>query len=341
MPQTRFVLQEGARSSASSRSWSINKVDRPDARPTEVRRRGASTCSSSSTPTTTSSTSRSSTPRRQAGYAELRARIRQPDDDLQPLFDTIVEHVAAAGASTPPARSSFSVAMPRLQRLRRPHRASARSSTGTVKTDQTRRLRPRSTARSRSPASASCYGVPTASKRIEIEEADAGDIVAIAGLAGRLRSARPSATIGLDAPLPPHPDRRADRVQMIVRRRTTSPARRHRKGKFVTAARSAIACYRETAGNVALRFERLGAGDADGASPAAASCSSRILIENMRREGFELQVSRPRSSSARTSTASSCSSRSRSWSDRRARRRTVGVVMQKLGERKGELDRDR
>jgi GTP-binding protein len=125
--------------------------------------------------------------------------------------------------------------------------------------------------------------------RVEIEVAEAGEIVALAGLDG----VEVGKTItALDAP-----DRLAGiaveeptiSVDVLV---NNSPFA-GREGKFVTGRQLRERLYREVERNVALRVE-------DGDNPYTFTVSGRgelhlgILMETMRREGYEFQVSRPR-----------------------------------------------
>src|SRR2546426_5478211 len=126
-------------------------------------------------------------------------------------------------------------------------------------------------------------------ERVELEMAEAGEIVAIAGLAG--------VEIGKTVTAPDHLDRLAGiaveeptiSVDFLV---NNSPLA-GREGKFVTGRQLRERLYRELERNVALRVE-----DTD--TPYAFTVSGRgelhlgILMETMRREGYEFQVSRPR-----------------------------------------------
>jgi GTP-binding protein len=125
--------------------------------------------------------------------------------------------------------------------------------------------------------------------RAEVEEATAGEIVAIAGIAG--------VEIGKTITAPDHLDRLAGiaveeptiSVDVLV---NNSPFA-GREGKFVTGRHLRERLYRELERNVALRVD-----DTD--TPYAFTVSGRgelhlgILMETMRREGYEFQVSRPR-----------------------------------------------
>ena len=75
MPQTKFVLGKALRLGLRPSSL-INKVDRPDARPTRCTTR-CSTCSPRSTPPTSSSTSRPSTARPSRAGSRPRPRARR------------------------------------------------------------------------------------------------------------------------------------------------------------------------------------------------------------------------------------------------------------------------
>ncbi len=126
-------------------------------------------------------------------------------------------------------------------------------------------------------------------ERAELETAAAGEIVAIAGIAG--------VEIGKTVTAPDHLERLAGiaveeptiSVDFVV---NNSPFA-GREGKFVTGRHLRERLYRELERNVALRVE-----DTD--TPYAFTVSGRgelhlgILMETMRREGYEFQVSRPR-----------------------------------------------
>jgi GTP-binding protein TypA/BipA len=125
-------------------------------------------------------------------------------------------------------------------------------------------------------------------ERVDIEEAGPGDIVSVAGL--------PEVTIGdtLTDPADPRPLSRLD-VDAPTLRMTfgvnTSPLS-GREGKYVTSRQIKARLEREVLGNVSIEvrpsesreaFEVRGRGELQLA----------VLIEQMRREGFELTVSRP------------------------------------------------
>jgi GTP-binding protein len=125
-------------------------------------------------------------------------------------------------------------------------------------------------------------------KQTPIETASAGEIVALAGIEGinigdTMTSAaepRPLPRIRVDEPT----------ISMIFSVNTSPFA--GREGKFVTSRQIRARLDKETLGNVAIRVEETD-------SPDSLKVSGRgelqlaILIEQMRREGFELNVGRP------------------------------------------------
>lgn len=124
--------------------------------------------------------------------------------------------------------------------------------------------------------------------RIEIEEASAGDIVAIAGLAD-IGVGETVCNIGQEDPLPLiHIDEPT--IQMVFGTNTSPFA--GKEGKFVTASKIEERLYKETNRDVSLRVERI-ANSEEWIVSGRGELHLSILIENMRREGFELQVSRP------------------------------------------------
>ncbi len=125
-------------------------------------------------------------------------------------------------------------------------------------------------------------------KRVDVDQAAAGDIVCVAGIA--------DITIGETITDAEHPDPLPplaidEPTVSIIFGVNTSPMA-GREGQFVTSRQLRDRLERELLGNVSIRLE-----DTD--SPEQVRVIGRgelqlsILIEMMRREGFELQVSRP------------------------------------------------
>jgi GTP-binding protein len=125
--------------------------------------------------------------------------------------------------------------------------------------------------------------------RVVVEEAEAGDIVAVAGLSeGTIPDTICSPE--LTSPLPATP---VDPPTLAMTFRVNDGPLGGREGKKVTSRQIRDRLLRETEGNVAIRvtesqeteaFEVAGRGE----------LQLGVLIETMRREGFELTIGRPR-----------------------------------------------
>jgi len=125
--------------------------------------------------------------------------------------------------------------------------------------------------------------------RLEIDEAVAGDIVGIAGLPD-IYVGETVTEVGLKKALPlirvGEPT-----VQMTFGTNTSPMA--GKEGKFVTSRQIDDRLYRETQKDVSLKVERIATSD-EWIVSGRGELHLSILIENMRREGYEFQVSRPR-----------------------------------------------
>jgi GTP-binding protein len=126
-------------------------------------------------------------------------------------------------------------------------------------------------------------------QRVDIEEAGAGDIVALAGLEG--------IEIGKTITDPEHRDRlkgiAVEEPTLSVDFTVNDSPFSGRAGKYVTSRQLRDRLFKELERNVALRVQET-------ASPDTFTVSGRgelhlsILMETMRRESYEFQVSRPR-----------------------------------------------
>lgn len=125
--------------------------------------------------------------------------------------------------------------------------------------------------------------------RIEIESASAGDIVAIAGLED-IGVGETVCTVGKEEALPLlHIDEPT--IQMVFGTNTSPFA--GKEGKFVTARQIEERLFRETNKDVSLKIERIQNAE-EWIVSGRGELHLSILIENMRREGYELQVSKPK-----------------------------------------------
>jgi GTP-binding protein len=126
-------------------------------------------------------------------------------------------------------------------------------------------------------------------KRLEAESASAGDIVAVAGFA----DANIGETLASAADPNPLPLIRIDEPTLQMTFQVNDSPFAGREGKFVTSRQLKARLERELESNVALRVE-----DTD--SPDKWLLAGRgelhlgVLLETMRREGYEFQISKPR-----------------------------------------------
>ena len=125
-------------------------------------------------------------------------------------------------------------------------------------------------------------------KRLEINDASAGDIVAVAGLA----DINVGETICSPNNVDPLPLIRLDEPTLQMTFGTNSSPFSGRDGKLLTARKIEERLFRETQKDVALRVERIPNTESWIVS-GRGELHLSILIENMRREGFELEVSKP------------------------------------------------
>jgi GTP-binding protein len=125
-------------------------------------------------------------------------------------------------------------------------------------------------------------------ERIEVEQAEAGEIVALAGLEG-IAIGETLADPENPLPLPPiHVDEPTVRMTFSV---NTSPFS-GREGRWSTSRKLRERLFSELRTNVALRLAETDAPDSFLVS-GRGELHLAILIETMRREGYEFQVSRP------------------------------------------------
>ncbi len=128
----------------------------------------------------------------------------------------------------------------------------------------------------------------TGLNRHPVDEAAAGDIVAITGL--------PDVNIGITVCDPVSPEGlkpiAVDEPTLQMNFQVNTSPLVGREGKFVTSRQIRERLFRELESNVALRVEETADADVFRVS-GRGELHLTILIENMRREGYELAVSRP------------------------------------------------
>ncbi|GLX87394.1 GTP-binding protein [Thalassotalea loyana] len=125
-------------------------------------------------------------------------------------------------------------------------------------------------------------------ERNEVEEANAGDIIAITGL-GELKI---SDTICCPNEVAPLPALSVDEPTVTMTFQVNTSPFSGQEGKYVTSRNIKDRLDKELIHNVALRVQQLDDPDKFKVS-GRGELHLGILIENMRREGYELAVSRP------------------------------------------------
>lgn len=166
-------------------------------------------------------------------------------------------------------------------------------------------------------------------KRIEIQEAKAGDIVAISGL--------DDLNVGETICDKDHPEAlpmvRIDEPTLQMTFLVNNSPFAGKEGKYITSRRIEERLLKQLETDVSLRVDPTD-------SPDAWTVSGRgelhlsILIENMRREGFELQLSKPQVI-VKEIDGQKCEPMERVQID--VPEEYQGAVMESLGHRKGEM----
>ncbi len=126
-------------------------------------------------------------------------------------------------------------------------------------------------------------------KRIEINEASAGDIIGIAGLPD-ISVGETVCEIGKEEPLPLL---RIDEPTLQMTFGVNTSPFCGREGKIVTARKIEERLRKETERDVSLKVSSVENDSESFIVSGRGELHLSILIENMRREGFELQVSKP------------------------------------------------
>ncbi len=218
------------------------------------------------------------------GYAGDNPEVRS--GDLTPLFSKIVEHVPApAGDPDAPFRMLVSL----LDRDSFVGRIlTGRVISGTLKLNSPiRALNPDGKVAEEGRASKifAFQGL----ERVPVDEARAGDIIAMAGLA-KATVADTIADISVTEPLAAQP---IDPPTLSMTFSVNDSPYAGKDGSKVTSRMIADRLTREAEGNVAIKVTELPSKDAFEVA-GRGELQLGVLIETMRREGFELSISRPR-----------------------------------------------
>lgn len=125
-------------------------------------------------------------------------------------------------------------------------------------------------------------------KRVETNQVESGDICAIAGY-DELNVGDTICAVGHENPLPPL---RVDEPTLQMEFGTNSSPLRGQDGKFVTARVIEERLFEEVQRDVSLRYKRIPNTETWIVS-GRGELHLSVLIETMRREGYELEVSKP------------------------------------------------
>jgi GTP-binding protein len=279
MPQTRFVLKRALEAGVKP-IVVINKIDRSMARPVQVLDEvlelfielGAND-DQLEFPVLYASGIQ--------GKASLQPELKE-DDTVEPLFQAIVHHIPSPNQEIDkpllfqPSLLDYNDYVGRMGigrilqgKMKMNAMVSVVRQDGSIKTFRIQKL-------------FGFFGL----ERIEIEEAYAGDVVAISGLAD-IFVGETVCDIGFETELP----------KIMVTEPTvemtfgtnTSPFS-GKEGKYVTSTKIDERLFKETERDVALRVRRMG-GVEKWIVAGRGELHLGILIENMRREGYEFEVS--------------------------------------------------
>jgi len=282
LPQTKFVLTK-ALARGLRPIVVINKVDRQDARPHEVHDEvfdlfaalGA-TEEQLDFPTLFASG--------RQGWAD--ASLEGPRRDLSALFDLILAHVPAPEVDlTAPFAMSASILESDtfLGRI-----LTGRIAQGIARVNMPVRVlrQDGSVAESGRLTKLMTY---SGLERVPVEEARAGDIIAIAGLAeATIPDTIAAPEVSLPLPAPP-----VDPPTLAMTFRINDGPLGGREGRKVTSRQIRERLFKEVEGNVAIRVRDSEESDAFEVA-GRGELQLGVLIETMRREGFELTIGRPR-----------------------------------------------
>jgi GTP-binding protein len=334
MPQTRFVLRK-ALALGRTPIVVINKIDRQGADPMRVHDEVLDLFIELE-----ADEAQLDAP---VIYASAREGVATADldttpVDLAPLFDAIVEHVPP-----PPSERAGNFQMlistidysPYLGRL-----GIGRIERGAVRVGDTVALLPMASGTEIDPDTGELRGVERARvtklyafeglERTEVQSASAGEIVALAGLE--------NVEIGLTITDPEHPDRlegiAVEEPTISVDFLVNNSPFAGKEGKYVTSRQVRERLFKELERNVALRVDDTDSTDTWTVS-GRGELHLSILMETMRREGFEFQVSRPRVITKEGLNGERLEPYEELMLD--VPEEFLGVVIEKLGPRRGEM----
>ena len=322
MPQTRFVLKK-ALGLNKKVLVVVNKIDRPGARPAEVIDEvldlfielGASD-EQIEFPVIYASG--------RDGYSSMDSTVRE--GDMRPLFDAIIEYVdAPTGDKDAPLQVLFSsldyddyigrIGVGRVERgtIKRNDNLVLCKTDGTEQNVKISRL----------------YQFDGL-KRVEVESASVGDIICVSGIVDLNIGETLCAPDCIEALPFVKIDEPTISMNFIV---NDSPFA-GKEGKFVTSRNLRDRLFKEVETNVSMRVEETESTDTFKVS-GRGELHLSILIETMRRQGYEFQVSRPK---VITKTIDGVLYEPIELLIVEVPEEYVGAVMMKIGSRRGELE---
>ncbi len=322
MPQTRFVLKK-ALGLKKKVVVVVNKVDRPGARPAEVVDEvidlfielGADE-DQIEFPVVFASA--------KDGYASYDMRDRE--GDMRPIFESIIKEIPAPkGDVDAPLQVLFSsldyddyvgrIGIGRIER-------------GTIRQGQQAILC--NTEDKAEKVKISKLYTYEGLRRTEVDSASAGEIICVAGVA--------DLNIGETACDPEHvepiPFIKIDEPTLSMNFLVNDSPFAGREGKFVTSRNLRDRLFKEVETNVSMRVEETDSTDTFKVS-GRGELHLSILIETMRREGYEFAVSRPKVIFKKDENGKLLEPMEQLFVEVPAE--YVGAVIEKLGSRKAEL----
>lgn len=322
MPQTRFVLKK-ALGLNKKVIVVVNKIDRPGARPDEVIDEvldlfielGASD-EQIEFPVVYASA--------RDGYSSLDSSVRE--GDMRPLFDAIIENIdAPVGDIDAPLQILFSsldyddyigrIGVGRVERgrINRNDMVTLCKTDGTQQNVRISRL----------------YQFEGL-RRVEVESAAIGDIICISGIT----DLNIGETICSPDCIEPLPFVKIDEPTLSMNFIVNDSPFAGKEGKFVTSRNLRDRLFKEVETNVSMRVEETDSTDTFKVS-GRGELHLSILIETMRRQGYEFQVSRPK---VITKVENGKLLEPMELLIVEVPEEYVGAVMMKIGARRGELE---
>ncbi|CAM4447934.1 translational GTPase TypA [Paenibacillus phoenicis] len=280
MPQTKFVLRKALEHHLTP-IVVVNKIDRPAARPAEVIDEVLDLFIELE-----ASEDQLDFPVVYASALNGTSSLdpEKQDDNMLALYETIIDHIPAPTENVDEPLQFLVTLMDYNEYLGRI--AIGRVNRGVIRQGQSVAVMTRDGGK-KTARIEKLFGFQGL-RRVEIEEAGAGDIVAVAGIK--------DINIGETIADPNHPEAlpvlKIDEPTLQMTFLVNNSPFAGREGKWVTSRKLRERLFKELETDVSLRVDETD-------SPDAFIVSGRgelhlgILIENMRREGYELQVSKP------------------------------------------------